>query len=81
MDVFGQLESRVEQLLERLDALNKENASLRAALACERDKNDNLARDNNSLRESLRKAEAKRVQALGRMEALLRKIQDYNSVG
>lgn len=79
--MLGQLESRVEQLLERLDTLKTEIICLREDLARKCGENDNLARENQSLRESLRKEEARRQQALDRTEALLRKIRDYNRVG
>ncbi len=69
MDVLGQLESRVELLLERLDTFKIENARLRG-------ENESLAAECESLRAGLRREEARRQAALARLEALVEKIRE-----
>jgi len=81
MDVLGQLELRVEQLLARLDTLKTENSHLQGELARKCGECDKLATENKTLRDSIRKEEERRLLALERLEALLRKIRDYAGGG
>ena len=80
MELLEQLESQVEALLARLDRLKAENAKISAesvALAAE---NEALDMDNQKLREALENEEKLRTEALNRKDALLRRIQEHDSV-
>lgn len=81
MDVLTKLESRVELLLARLGELKLENSRLLEETARQDAANNKLTRENEALREAMRKENAMRQRALERLECLLRKLRDYTTVG
>lgn len=81
MDVLLQLESRVEQLMERLEILRIENSRLGEELSQAAQENIHLATQNRALRQSLECEIAIRKAALERLGALLKKVKDYGAAG
>lgn len=80
MEVLEQLETCVDGLLERLDFLKRENTRLQNGLdELVREKAE-LEEKNHSLHAMLAQEESARAEALGRIDALLRKIQEHDSV-
>ena len=80
MELLEQLESRVTELLDRLDRLGAENVRLRddsCAIVAEKAV---LEEENHKLRDALTQEEHLRVEALKRIDALLRRIQEHDSV-
>ena len=80
MELLEQLESQVEALLARLDRLKAENAKINAEYAALAAENEALDMDNQKLREALETDEKLRTEALNRIDALLRRIQEHDSV-
>ena len=80
MELLEQLESQVEALLARLDRLKAENAKINAEYAALAAENEALDMDNQKLREALENEETLRTEALNRIDALLRRIQEHDSV-
>ena len=80
MELLEQLESQVEALLARLDRLKAENAKISAEYAALAAENEALDMNNQKLREALENEEKLRTEALNRIDALLRRIQEHNSV-
>lgn len=80
MELLEQLESQVEALLAQLGRLKAENARIRAESADAAAQNDALDEENQKLREALENEEKLRTEALNRIDALLRRIQEHNSV-
>ena len=80
MELLEQLESQVEALLARLDRLKAENAKISAESADVAARNDALDEENQKLREALENEETLRTEALNRIDALLRRIQEHDSV-
>ena len=80
MELLEQLESQVEALLARLDRLKAENAKINAEYAALAAENEALDMDNQKLREALENEEKLRTEALNRIDALLRRIQEHDSV-
>ncbi len=80
MDVLAQVEMRVEQLLARLATLQAENASLVTEISDLKRNNGELAAANRELKNIHLRDEALRMEALRRVEALVRRIQEYGSV-
>lgn len=81
MEALDQLETRVNELLARLDMLRMDNARLQTELAEISREKQNLADENHNLHASLAHAEGLRAEALRRVESLLLKIQEHESVG
>lgn len=80
MDVLAQVEKRVEQLLARLDALQTERESLIREVSGLKRENGELIAANRELKNIHLRDDALRMEALRRVEALLRKLQDSNVV-
>ena len=80
MELLEQLESQVEALLARLDRLKAENANIISESADVAARNDALDEENQQLREALENEEKLRTEALNRIDALLRRIQEHDSV-
>ena len=80
MELLEQLEARVAELLARLDRLRAENAHLRAELSALGVESSGLEEENRRLHDSLAREEGLRVVAPQRIDALLRKIQEHDSV-
>ena len=80
MELLEQLESQVEALLARLDRLKAENARINAESAAVAAENEALDKENQKLREALENEEKLRTEALNRIDALLRRIQEHDSV-
>lgn len=80
MELLEQLEARVAELLARLDRLRAENAHLRAELSAQGVESSGLEEENQRLHDSLAREEGRRAEALQRIDALLRKIQEHDSV-
>lgn len=81
MDALSQLESRVDQLIARLEILRAENTRLGEELTQAAQENIHLATQNRALRRSLDQEIALRQAALGRLQALLEKIRAYGAAG
>ena len=64
----------------RLDRLKAENAKISAESAAVAARNDALDEENQKLREALENEEKLRTEALNRIDALLRRIQEHVSV-
>ena len=80
MELLEQLEARVVELLARLDRQRAENAHLRAELSARGVESSGLEEENRRLHDSLAREEGRRAEALQRIDALLRKIQEHDSV-
>lgn len=81
MDLLEQLEAKVDELLARQEALSLSNGRLLAEIdALNREKTD-LADKNNNLHALLEQERNLRAEALRRVENLLLKIQEHDSVG
>ena len=80
MELLEQLESQVVALLARLDRLKAENAKINAESAAVAAENEALDKENQKLREALENEEKLRTEALNRIDALLRRIQEHDSV-
>ncbi|WP_022655213.1 cell division protein ZapB [uncultured Desulfovibrio sp.] len=80
MELLEQLESRVTELLDRLDRLAAENVRLRAESSAIVAEKAVLEEENRKLHDALTQEEHLRVEALKRIDALLRRIQEHDSV-
>lgn len=77
MDVLAQVEMRVDQLLARLVELQAENRSLVSEILGLKRENGELAAANRQLKDIHLRDDALRLEALRRVEALLRRIREY----
>lgn len=80
MELLEQLESRVTELLDKLDRLEAENVRLRSESSAVVAEKAVLEEENRKLRDALTQEEHLRVEALKRIDALLRRIQEHDSV-
>lgn len=80
MELLEQLEARVTELLARLDRLKAENAHLRAELSALGMEKSGLEEENQRLHDALAREEGHRAEALQRIDALLRRVQEHDSV-
>lgn len=80
METLEQLEISVDKLLARYKALQAENADLRSELGGLVEEKNALADENHKLKAAAAIQEATRAEALRRIEGLLQKIQDFDSV-
>lgn len=80
MELLEQLEAHVIELLARLDRLRAENQRLRGELSAQSVKSAGLEEENCRLHDSLAREEGRRIEALQRIDALLHKIQEHDSV-
>lgn len=77
MDALDRLELEVNRLLARLDELKAEASALREELSGLKQENIELAAANRALKDAQLRADALRMEALRRLEALLRRIREY----
>lgn len=80
MELLEQLETHIAALLGRLDRLKEDNERAHAASLLAAGEKNLLEEENRKLRASLEKEERLRVEALKRIDALLRKIQEHDSI-
>lgn len=80
MELLEQLESHIMALLARLDRLQAENTRIRAESSAIVAEKAVLEEENHKLHESFAKEEALRTEALKRIDALLRRIQEHDSI-
>lgn len=80
MELLEQLESQIEVLLARIDRLEAENARIRAEHTSIEAGKSILEEENHKLYEALEHEETLRTNALGRIDSLLRKIQEHDRV-
>lgn len=80
MDVLAHLESRVEQLLARLEKLKSDLSAAEAELSGLKQENAELAVANRDLKDAQLRSDAIRLEALRRLETLLRRIREYGIV-
>lgn len=80
MELLEKLETQVAALLARLDRLRAENERVSAESAALGEKKAALEDENHRLREALENEEQLRAQALKRIDAVLRNIQEHDSV-
>jgi FtsZ-binding cell division protein ZapB len=73
MELLDQLEHRIGALLEKLDALGKENAALKEGKTREL---ASVTEDNNALRQELERERAKTAASLSRLEGLISLIKE-----
>lgn len=81
MDVVERLEIGIRALLERHELLREENRRLADGISVLTREKQMLEKENRDLHESLARQEILRIEALRRLDGLLRKIQDYEKVG
>lgn len=80
MELLGRLEAQVDWLLQELGRLRAENARSRAALSALQAELAELGDAKMKLQDLLAREEAIRIDALKRIDALLRRIQEHDSV-
>lgn len=80
MEMLEQLETCVNGLLARLTELGGENARLQAEISSLTQTRSVLAAENQTLHAQLIKEERLRSEVLQRIDDLLRKIQEHDSV-
>lgn len=80
MELLEQLESHVTALLAKIDRLKAENMRIRAESAAMGTEKTALEEENRRLHEALGKEENLRGEALKRIDALLRRIQEHDSI-
>jgi cell division protein ZapB len=80
MEVLDQLESQVMLLLDKYKRLKEEHARLQAQLTLLQEEKTALAEENGKLGMSLEKEGQLRSEARTRIDALLRKIEEHDSI-
>lgn len=80
MEVLERLEIGIRALLKRHELLREENRRLADGISVLTQEKKILERENRDLHESLARQEILRIEALRRIDVLLRKIQDYEKV-
>ena len=80
MEAFAKLESHITELLTRLDTLKAENARLRAEAEHTVAGRTALEEENRRLTAALAQEESLRNEVLRRVDSLLQKIQEHDSV-
>lgn len=81
MEALELLNTRVDELLARMNLLLMENARLQTELSDAMREKTVLAEENHNLHVSLENLDGLRAEALRRIESLLIKIRDHESVG
>lgn len=81
MEALEQLEACVDDMLARQDKLKRENLRLQTEISSLAQEKAVLEEKNHSLHAMLAQQDKLRAEALQRIESLLRKIQDHDSVG
>ena len=79
MEILEQLDAQVTNLLERIHTLRAENEGLRTELESLKETITALEEKTQSLTDALAKEKAVRMKALGQINSLLQKIQDFDS--
>ena len=80
MELLEQLEARIGDILALQDRLKNENTRLREEIEADVAAKASLEGENRKLRDALAQEEAMRNEAVKRIDALLRKIQEHDSV-
>lgn len=80
MESLERLETCIDELLAKFDLLQAENARLQEELASMDRNRALLEEENRNLHGALSHAEGQRLEALKRIDLLLRKIQDHDRV-
>ncbi|MDR2820430.1 MAG: cell division protein ZapB [Desulfovibrio sp.] len=80
MKNLEQLELHISALLEKFDRIKVESERIRAESSAANAEKSELVEENRKLRASLTKEENLRNEALKRIDALLRKVQEHDSV-
>lgn len=80
MELLEQLEARIGDILASQDRLKNENTRLREEIEAAVAAKTSLEGENRKLRDALAQEEAMRNEAMKRIDALLRKIQEHDSV-
>lgn len=80
MELLEQLEIRVAELLATLDRLRAENSRAQSAISALDMEKTALEEENRRLHAALERGEELRREALRRIDGLLRKIQEHDSV-
>lgn len=81
MDALDELEKRADDLIERFKALNEVNGRMKTALLAFAREKALLTEENARLRDELARERALREEVLRRVESLLRKVREHDSVG
>ncbi|MDR2573418.1 MAG: cell division protein ZapB [Desulfovibrio sp.] len=80
MEILDKLEQRITELLAAFDGLKAENARIRAEATTTGAGMRELEEENRRLRASLAQEEGRRSEAVKRLDALLRKIEEHESI-
>ncbi|MDR2054422.1 MAG: cell division protein ZapB [Desulfovibrio sp.] len=80
MEALEKLEQRIPELLAGIDRLKAENVRIRSEAAAAAAKTTELEEENRRLRTSLGQEESTRAEALKRLDALLRKIEEHENI-
>lgn len=81
MDALDELEKRAEDLLTLLGALREENGRMKTALLALAREKTRIEEELSLSREEIAREKKLREEALRRVESLLRKIREHDSVG
>ncbi len=81
MEALEHLEAAVDSLLATVENLRLENARLKGELDALSQDRQNLAEENQALRQNLENELRMREAALARVEALIQKVRDYGCAG
>ena len=79
MKILEQLDTQVTNLLQNVQTLRAENEGLRIELESLKETITALEEKTQSLTDALAKEKAVRMKALGQINSLLQKIQDFDS--
>ena len=80
MEILDKLEQRITELLAAFARLKAENARIRAEATTAGAGMRELEEENRRLRASLAQEEGRRSEAVKRLDALLRKIEEHESI-
>ncbi|MDR3362982.1 MAG: cell division protein ZapB [Desulfovibrio sp.] len=80
MKNLEQLELHISAFLEKFDRIKAESERIRAESSAANAEKSELVEENRKLRASLTQEENLRNEALKRIDALLRKVQEHDSV-
>ncbi|MDR3358832.1 MAG: cell division protein ZapB [Desulfovibrio sp.] len=80
MEVLEKLEQRISELLAGIDRLKAENARIRSESETNSAKIAELSEENRKMCASLAQEENTRGEAMKRLDALLRKIEEHENI-
>lgn len=80
MEALEQLEYAVREMIARLNGLKGENVRLSEAISLLSREKDLLETENRALNKSLDEQKVLRLEAVERIDGLLRKLQNYEKV-